>query len=173
MLKRIFFSLLFFVLLIVLGSFLLPKHYEVKRSVVINATKQDVHAMVNDLQQWDRWAPWVEADPSLQITPGEITSGVGASQHWLGKDGDGRLQFTDSDPDRGVEYDIWFMQDAYQSKAKFDYIEQEDGTKVVWSMAGEMPTPVVGPYMAMLMDTTGGPMFEQGLEKLKQVVEEN
>ncbi len=39
-------------------------------------------------------------------------------------------------------------------------------------LRGEVDTPVLGGYLALLMDSMAGPMFERGLARLKQVVED-
>ena len=71
------------VVVFILIGFVLPKNYNVERSVVIRA--------------WDRWTPWQEADPTIVTTFGETTAGVGAS---------GELTFTQCSPETGVVYDM-------------------------------------------------------------------
>jgi len=52
------------------------------------------------------------------------------------------------------------------------YEPQEEGkTLVTWRMKGDMNTPVVGAYFALMMDSMVGPMFDRGLEKLENQVE--
>ena len=109
------------VLFIVIGIFL-PKEYTVSRSVVIDATPQQIHPYLNDLNNWPLWSPWVENDPTLKVTVGDIASGVGASQSWVGKDGDGSLVFTESSIQEGIDYDLAFNQGQFQCKGIFEYL---------------------------------------------------
>ena len=160
------------VLFIVIGIFL-PKEYTVSRSVVIDATPQQIHPYLNDLNNWPLWSPWVENDPTLKVTVGDIASGVGASQSWVGKDGDGSLVFTESSIQEGIDYDLEFNQGQFQCKGIFEYLPEGQVTDVVWEMKGSVDTPVLGGYFAAKMDTWVGAEFEKGLQNLKKVVEEN
>ncbi len=155
---------------VAMGSFL-PTTYLVSRTVTIEADAATIHKVVGDLKKWDLWAPWKDEDPTILTTFGEKTTGVGASQSWVGKDGDGSLTFTASSPTRGIEYDLYFDKGAYQCWAAMLYKPEGNKTVVEWVMKGNMDTPVLGGYVAMMMDSAVGGMFERGLYKLKEVVE--
>lgn len=159
------------VVLFVIVGLMLPTAYEVRRDVVIQAPIGVVHPFVNDLEMWSTWEPWREEDPTIQITLGSTTKGVGASQSWAGDSGSGELTFTKSDPDSGIAYDMIF-DDLYESKAEVTYHAESDGsTHVEWVMTGDTGTPVIGGYFALMMDSMVGPMFENGLKKLKTAAE--
>ncbi len=158
----------------VVVGFVLPTKYTVSREVTIHATPEAVHRHVGNLDKWEAWSPWKEGDPTLEITPGQKRSGVGASQSWVGEDGDGALTVTMSDPDQGIEYDLAFEQGKYQCKSAMLYDATTDSqTKVTWTMSGDTKTPFIGGYFALMMDSMVGPMFDRGLEKLKGVVEDH
>jgi len=155
----------------VIGLFL-PAKYSVERSVVISATPGEIHEYVGDLKKWDDWAPWKEDDPSIVVTLGEKTSGVGASQSWVGESGTGALTITESSPDKGVEYDLLFDGGTYECVGSMKYDRLPDGdTKVTWVMSGDMGKSLASGYFALLMDTMVGNMFEKGLKNLKRVAE--
>ncbi len=158
------------VLFIVVGLFL-PTQYTVTRTQVIQAKPAAIHVHVNDLTKWDAWAPWKDEDPSVIITLGGKKSGVGASQSWTGKDGNGTLTFTKSSKKEGIDYDLAFNDGMYKCTAFIHYLDLGVNTQVTWTMAGDMDIPVVGGYFAMTMDSMAGPMFQRGLAKLKKVVE--
>lgn len=170
-LKRIAIGLGSVVAVLVVVGLLLPNEYTVRRSVVIDADAWEIHHFVGDLSKWDAWAPWKEDDPNLVVTLGENTSGMGASQSWVGKDGDGSLRVTASSEGRGIEYDLFFNGGAYKCRSAMRYQPREENTTVIWIMKGEMSTPVIGGYVAATMDSSVGPMFERGLAKLKEVAE--
>lgn len=167
--KQFLIVLLLLIVILAAVGFVLPQRYDVSRSVKIRAEPSDVHALVGDLKEWPRWAPWQEADPTVRVTLGDKTTGVGASQSWTGKDGNGRLSFTKSDPATGIEYDMVFINRGRESPAKswMRYTPAAEGLEVTWGIAGEMDMPVVGGYMALFSDRMIGPMFEKGLNKLK------
>jgi hypothetical protein len=159
-------------LLVLIGAFL-PKRFSASGEISIAADRTRVHALVGDLSQWDRWGPWKDGDPTLVVTLGEQTSGVGARQSWKGDTGDGELTFTQCDPERGIAYDLLFIDGERRSPAKswLSYTPQEGATKVVWGLEGELDVPIVGGWMTVLMRPALDGMIQQGLTKLKQVAE--
>ena len=158
------------VLFIVVGLFL-PTQYTVTRTQMIQAKPAAIHTHVNDLTKWEAWTPWKDGDPSLVITQGKKTSGVGASQSWSGKDGNGSLTFTKSSKKEGIDYDLTFNDGKFKGTAFIQYRDMGGNTQVNWTMTGDMEVPVVGGYLAMTMDSMVGDMFQNGLTKLKNVVE--
>ncbi|MCB0360354.1 MAG: hypothetical protein KDD44_11985, partial [Bdellovibrionales bacterium] len=93
--------------LLVIGLFL-PTNFVVLRTTSIAAPTETIYPLVNDLTQWQRWEPWSEMDPSIKISRGDITQGVGATQSWVGNDGSGSLRITHSSPETGIAYDLSF-----------------------------------------------------------------
>ncbi len=170
-LRRILGLLLLLVILFLAVGFVLPARYHVEREVVIGAPVTEVHALVGDLEEWDRWTPWKEADPTIVVTIGEHSTGVGAHQSWTGKSGDGELTFRSVDPAWGVEYDLDFDHGRYRTKGALRYETVENGTRVTWSMDGEMGSNPVERWFGVLMDWMVGPDFERGLDRLKTVLE--
>lgn len=172
MFKRLLLALIIVLVLLAVVGFMIPNDYEVSRSIKINATKEEIHKYVGDLENWPSWSPWNEADPSIETIIGEKTNDVGASQSWTGKDGDGRLVFVKSDIDKGIGYDLFFMGDENKCYAEMVYNDAgENSVEVEWNMVGQINTPVVGGYFALMMDRFVGPMFEKGLSNLKSVAE--
>lgn len=169
--KQVLSVILVLLVVVIAFGFFLPTEYEVSRSIVINAPNQEIHSYLNNLKKWGKWSPWVEKDPSLKVTLGEITSGVGATQSWIGDSGEGSLIFTYSDPDSGIDYDLDFNKGKYKSTSSFQYEPLGDSTKVVWSMSGDTNTPIIGGFFAYKMDSWVGSDFEKGLKNLKKVVE--
>lgn len=155
---------------IVVGLFL-PTSYEVSRSIEVEAPEARVHELVADLRQWPRWEPWRAQDPTIQTTLGEATTGVGASQSWTDSHGGGELTFTESDPDRGVRFDLLFSK-QYACVGWLHHEPAGEGkVTVTWGMAGDCGMPIVGGYMALLMPGMVGPMFDNGLANIKREAE--
>ena len=103
LMKRILLIISFaFICLVVIGLFL-PTEYTVTRSINIDSTQEKIHKYVGELNNWDKWSPWLESDPTIKVNVGEKTSGVGATQSWEGKDGSGSLVFTATDPQKGID----------------------------------------------------------------------
>ncbi len=160
----------FFLIMLVMGL-ILPNEYEIKRSVLINAKPEAIHNFVEDLDQWPQWTPWNAENSKIKITPGAIHKGTGASQRWEGKSGVGELKITRSAPDYGIDYVLDMNADSLNTRGSITYQPEGDQTKVTWTTEGQFTLPVIGPYIAMAMDGTAGPMFETSLSKLKKLVE--
>ncbi len=159
------------VVLVVVVSFFLPKTYHVERTVSIAAPASQVHRLTSDLVNgWPQWEPWSEADDSIVTTYGEVTSGVGASQSWVSKSGNGELTVVLCDENTGVEYDMSLNDGEYAAKGKLVYTSTDSGTDVTWAMDGDV-SGILGKYFGVLMDGMAGPMFEQGLDRLKTTAE--
>ncbi len=174
--KKFLVVLALVLLIVVVVGAVLPTDYSIERSIDIQAPPARVHAHVGDLEQWPSWTPWLEQDPTIQVTLGDTTTGVGASQTWTGDSGNGELTFTKCDPATGVAYDMAFIMGEVRapSVGALTYRPSGASTTVVWSMRGDvgdfMP-PVVGGYMNLMMKSSIAGMFDQGLSKLKTVVE--
>jgi uncharacterized protein YndB with AHSA1/START domain len=170
--RTIIAAVVVFILIVAAVGLFLPNYYSVKRSMVIDASPEKVHEYVGDLSKWEKWSPWEEEDPTLVVTLGEKTSGVGASESWVSDSGDGAITITESSPSSGVKYDLLFNGGEYESEGSITYEAlPEERTKVTWAMSGDMGKSVTGGYFALLMDSMVGNMFDKGLVNLKRVVE--
>lgn len=171
-LKTLLSALIIIIVAVVVVGLFLPTSYTVERSIVIDAPPSQIHKYVGDLRNWDAWEPWGEEDPTLVVTHGEKTEGVGASQSWVGESGDGALTITKDSPLEGIEYDLVFDGGTYVCQSAMRYNPLVNGeTKITWIMNGDMGTPVIGGYFAMMMDSMVGRMFDKGLSNLKGTVE--
>ena len=169
--KKFFIAVGVLIAVVVVVGLLMPTEYELERSILINAGTEKIHPLVGDLKRWEEWTPWKEADPTVAVTFGDKTTGVGASQTWTEENGDGELVFTASDPQTGIEFDMAFNQGSMKSKCAIRYAKEGTGTRVTWEMAGDAEVPIIGALFAALIDDMVGPMFESGLEKLKAQAE--
>ncbi len=160
-------------LLVVAVGLFIPRTWSVSRAVAIDAEQARVHELCSDLQQWPAWAPWLQADPELEVTLGAVTSGVGTHQAWQGKGGAGELTFTRSDPAWGVGYDLAFIDQGTHAACTMVYGPVPGGgTEVTWTMSGNHGWNVMDRYLGLWMGPLQGPMLEDGLERLKLVAED-
>jgi len=175
MLKKILLTLAaLLVILVLIGSFL-TTHYEVSRSVLIQAPTEKIFSLISDLKQWPAWEPFSSRNKNMQTVLGEKTSGVDAAQSWAGEGDQGRLTFTECDPKTGITFDLVFTNGGRDSLARswMHMNPRPDGAvEVVWAIDGEINMPVIGGYAASFSDRMMGPMFEEGLAKLKAKAEE-
>jgi len=170
-----FLSLLIFLLLILgLIGYFLPTNFTVSKTTTISSTSSHIHEYVGDLSKWQTWTAWKGEDPEIEITIGERTTGIGASQSWTDKHGGGSLTFTSWSPEKGIEYDLFFQGGKYNSKSAIQYdSSSQTRTRVKWTLEGDMNMPIIGGYFALFMKYSIGNMFQDGLQQLKTIVEQD
>ncbi|WP_345334669.1 SRPBCC family protein [Ferrimonas pelagia] len=151
----------------------MPSKFEVHREITINAPPQAIHPYINELFLWPLWSPWEELDPTTRITLGEPSQGIGANQTWTDRSGGGELVIIASDPLNGIRYDARFgsNREHYPAELRLRAIGPNQ-TQVRWQIQGKMTTPIMAPFLAMMANRMIGDPFQQGLAKLKWVVEE-
>ena len=181
--KKLLVVVLVLIALVVIAGQVMSPEVKLSRSVVIKAPTAKVHEYVGDLKNWPAWEPWTDkeagGDPDIKTTLSPTTTGVGAHQTWTGKDGDGELTFTKSDPNSGIAYDMVLIKGDMRvpSKGVITYKAVEGGTEVTWSMDGNFDMSCLGGLikwgriMAPMMKGEIGKMFDFGLAKLKKISE--
>lgn len=158
---------------LLLIAFIMPKNYNVEKTIVISKSKAEVMGKIADLNYYSQWNPWQQSDPTAKST---ITGTPGSRDHkyaWEGKKvGVGSLTLLNAD-EKHIHFELEFFK-PWKSKAKDNWLFEPWGdgseTKVTWQNSGELPWP-----MARLM----GPMitknlnfqFGNGLENLKKMCE--
>lgn len=156
-------------LVLLLGN-LLPRDYQVERSVEIAAPPERVFAEINSLKKWGSWSPWLARDKTINNTYSGPDEGVGAKVSWTSEhSGEGSQTITKSEPNESVETNLDFG-GMGSATAYFRFSPAGSGTRVVWGMRGEASGPVGG-LMATQMDGFVGPDYEDGLARLKRHLE--
>lgn len=173
-LKKLFLTLLILAALLFGFGFLLPSQYNVERTVEISSTDEAVFNLVNDLEKMQIWSPWKAIDPSLTVEYGLTKSGQGASYFWKSeKSGEGTLTISESTPFSKIVTDLDFKQSGL-AKGIFLFEPKESGlVNVTWQLSGDNGYNIVGRYFGMAMDSLIGPVFEDGLKRLKQEAEKS
>jgi len=165
-------ALLALILLVLLTAATRPNHFRVERSLDINAPAERVHACIHDFHRWTAWSPWEKIDPSMQRSYSGEPAGKGAVYAWNGngKAGAGRMEITDSSPERIAIRIEFFKPFAACNTVEFALVPQESGTRVSWAMFG--PSPFISRLMGLVfnLDKMIGRDFEAGLANLRGTV---
>ncbi len=161
------------VAIIVIGGLLLPRSVIVSRSTEIDAPPAVVFPYVNSLRETQKWSPWLERDPNVQVTFSGPETGVGARMTWSSQDssvGEGSQEIIESTADQTVRSALDFgpMGTAF---ARFDLGPTGSGTKVTWALDADMGRGPLGRWMGLMMDNLVGADYEKGLANLKQLIE--
>ena len=154
---------------------LLPKVYNVEKTVVINKPVTDIMNRVSDLNYYSQWNPWQQADPTAKQTITGNAKIPGHKYAWVGKKvGVGSLTLLSMD-DKHIHFDLEFLK-PWKGKAKDNWHFESWGdgteTKVSWQNSGQLPWPIAS-LMGPMITKNLNHQFEQGLNNLKKMCEEN
>jgi uncharacterized protein YndB with AHSA1/START domain len=150
-----------------------PDTFAIRRSAAMAAPPERIFPMIDDLRAQSAWSPF-EKDPNMKRTHSGPARGKGAVYAWDGNRqvGAGRIAITESVAPSKVVLLLEMMRPfAAQNTVEFTLAPLGGGTNVTWSMQGRQP------YMAKLFglfvncDKMVGAQFEEGLAKLKTLVE--
>jgi len=160
------------VLLVVLVGLVLPSSFAVERTVEIKAPARTIYDYIVEPKQWTKWTVWSKRDPDMRITYSGPPFGMGAKWSWVSKsEGTGSMQLTRVEPDKRVEYSLFFPEFGMRSTGAIAIAPAGERTRVTWSTAGDVGPNPLKRYLAVLMDRMVGPDFEAGLENLKALAE--
>lgn len=178
MIKSILLGLGTLIAIVILLGFVMPDKVHLERETTINASQEEVFALVSDFNQWDSWSPWAKLDPDAEYS---LTgSGVGQRMEWKSDHpdvGNGAQEITALDAPNSVSTALDFG-DMGRADAHFTLSPAGDGaTKVVWGFDTNMREGVpiymqpMSTYFRFFMEGMLGPQYEEGLANLKQVAE--
>jgi uncharacterized protein YndB with AHSA1/START domain len=156
-----------------------PDTFVVSRTALIAAPAEKIFPLINDLHAQSRWSPF-EKDPNMKRVHSGAPAGKGAVYEWDGNRqvGAGRIAITDSLPPSRVSLAL-DMSRPFEAHNKVDFVLEQNGaaanvptTKVTWAMQGRQP--FIGKLMSLFIncDKMVGAEFENGLAKLKALVED-
>ena len=139
----------------------------VHQSIHIDAAPAKIFTVINDLQQWERWSPWVIAEPTADINVAKD----GKYHEWDGKIiGAGNLKIIEEVENQLVEMQLNFLK-PWKSTAttRFELEATKKGTLVHWKMNSSLPLFLF--WMKKQMQVFVGMDYGRGLLLLKDLVE--
>ncbi len=169
-------TLLWFVLalaaVVLIGGLLISPKFSVERSASIGAPPEAVYELVADPRRWKEWSVWNRRDPQMAMSYSGAASGAGAVWAWKSaSEGDGRMSFTEAEPGRRIAYELFFPDFGTTSTGALTLVPEGGGTKITWTVAGEMGRNPVTRWFALAMDGMMGKDFDAGLANLKALAE--
>jgi hypothetical protein len=167
---------IFAVIIVALAAYIStrPDDYRVERSAHINAPRDVVFSIINDLRQWGSWSPFEKRDPNMKKTFEGPSSGPGAIYEWNGNSdvGEGRLTIVDTKPGELVTMKLEFSRPfKCTNQVNFKLDATERGTRVSWIMDAKNNFMMKAMSLFMNMDKMVGKDFEQGLANLDTVAQ--
>lgn len=159
--------------ILILGL-IMPKKFEVSRTVTIDAPKEFVFQKVNSLEKMDVWSPWSKLDPNMHSESIGAEGTIGSTRKWKGnkKVGEGEQEIKEIIPNELIHNEIRFKTPMESTNQLYLRLTESNGkTDVTWQMAGETKFPFNAMRAFYSMDKRVGPDFEKGLIDLKKIVE--
>jgi hypothetical protein len=147
------------------------KPFEIKASVLIEATPAKVHEVLNDLGRLEDWSPFSAMDKTVTSKVSEKSFGPGATYDYVGKRiGKGRMEIISSGPDCIRATMTFFNKKTEVANTEYCLEPAFEGTRVTWSMSGDrdLKGQILG---ALVFDKMMAKNFADGLKVLKAVIE--
>lgn len=146
---------------------LISGEWSSERSIRIEAEAEAVWPWIADLRQWDAWAPLGEVEG---IFPAE-TRGVGATREWDDAAwGEGVVTVRDVEEGRRLVYDV-AVDGGLSTTGTLTVEAGPEGSTVTWLEEGDFGWNPLLTWFASGMDVRQGAQLEQGLEKLRNLIE--
>ena len=163
--------LLFLLILIIGGSIYiatLKADYNIKSTRLIKVPIEVVFEEINDFKNWNNWGPWLEMDSTIVASFPKITSGVGASYSWTGKEGNGSMKTISLTPNKEIIQQIDFGSGS-TPEVFWELNTVENETEITWGMRGKnsFSEKLYWLYKGGI-EKNMIPMYDRGLELLDQ-----
>jgi len=161
------------IILLLIIAALMPKSYNVEKTIVIHRPVQDVMDRVGNLRYYSEWNPWQQSDPTAKNNITGDPKTPGHRYAWEGKKvGMGSLTLRNLD-NKHIHFDLEFLK-PWKSKAKDNWLFEPWGsndTKVTWQNSGGFPWPIAS-LMGPVITKNLHHQFQLGLNNLKKMCEE-
>ncbi len=173
--KYLFFALLFMIIaFFAYGFFFLEDKVQVTRSITIDRPAKMVFKAVNSMHTFNQWSPWAKLDPEATYQYEGPVNGVGSKMSWKGNEavGSGRQTIIESVPNEKVKAELYFDgQGDDPSWATYLINDLGSSSEVSWTLDSDFKGNILSRYFGMMMDDMLGPVYEEGLQNLKTLVE--
>lgn len=174
-LKYLFFLLLIIIIAGAIYVATIDGNYQVEETAIINAPVPVVFNEVNNFKNWDQWGPWMNDADDIIINYSENTIGENASFSWKSEEmDDGSITNIKVIPESAIDQKLIFKSPYGESKSNvyWDFVEVEEGTKVIWGIEGKQSfmEKLAFTFMDKSFSEMIRPMYKEGLEKLNTVV---
>lgn len=173
--STLLYILLGIVLLVIILGTVAPKVYEVNRNIVIDKTVSEVFNYLKYLKNQEDWSPWAERDPNMKKTFTGTDGETGFVSAWESDNkqvGTGEQEITGIIESEAINSQLRFLKPFKSTSDAYLRVEEAEGSaKVTWGFSGTNKFPINIIMLFMNMEKAVGGDFEQGLAKLKTILE--
>ncbi|WP_339925829.1 SRPBCC family protein [uncultured Cyclobacterium sp.] len=175
-LKIVLITLLILVSIPFIAGIFIDQEYSVAREVTIDQPKEEVFEYVKLLKNQDNFSSWALKDPKMTKSFKGVDGEVGFVSGWKSEDpnvGIGEQEILAIDDGKRIDYALRFKEPFEASDKAYMAFEtiNETQTKVIWGFEGKMDYPMNTMLLMMDMEEMIGNDFQEGLQKLKLILE--
>ncbi len=169
------------VILILIASILIlalivKKEYAVVREIVIEKPKSIVFDYIKLLKNQDNFSVWSSIDPNMKKDFKGVDGTVGCISSWDSTNknvGSGEQEIVKITEGEKIDFELRFLK-PFKSISQAYFVTEtvsENKTRVKWGFKGKMNYPMNLMLLFMNMEKMIGRDFENGLAKLKSILD--
>jgi effector-binding domain-containing protein len=151
----------------------LPTEMHIEESIVIDTPTNVPYCQVANLRNMAQWDSWSKLDTAMTMEYSGPIAGLGAKRTWKSNDqkvGSGSMTIVKDEPFSLIEVVDFNGQGKASSYFKFNS-KAQGSTEVLWGFSSDIDIPILGGYLAILMEPAIKKEYKKGLEQLKKVSE--
>lgn len=176
-LKYILLVVVAIIALVLIVAAIAPSEYAVVREIKIDKPKSEVFDYIKYLKNQDNYSVWANMDPNMKKTFTGTDGEVGFTSAWDSDNedvGKGEQEIKKIVEGERMEFELRFYEPFESTDFAYMTTDVVDSTTtlVKWGFDGKMPYPMNLMLLTMDFDKMLGDDLEQGLQKLKVVLEE-
>ncbi len=173
LIKRLIQGIIILIVLFVGVAFLLPRNIMVERSIDIKADEVAIFAYLNSPKKFNEWSPWATRDPKMKYEFSGPAAGKDAQMKWASEKsnvGSGTVKIIESKPNTYIKTSLDFGEEGI-AESSYKLKRTKDTTRVTWGFSTDMGNNPIGRWMGLMMDSWVGHDYEEGLGRLKRLIE--
>ena len=152
-----------------------PVSYDVRRSIIIHRKLPEVFDYIKSIKNQDNWSPWKKKDPNMKQEFEGVDGEVGFISKWEGNKevGTGEQEIKKIVTNERIESELRFFKPWKSQSDAYIHVEAIDNksTRVIWGFSGKQKRPLNIFFLFFSMEKSVGKDFEEGLNDLKKILE--
>ena len=172
----ILYGIIGLVAIILIVPIFVKKDFGLVREIIVNKSKLYVFDYLKYLKNQDNFSVWAGVDPDMKKDYKGTDGTVGFVSAWESQNkkvGAGEQEIIKIAEGERLDYELRFIKPMKATNQAFMTTERqsESQTKVKWGFSGKMTYPMNMMLLFMNMEKMIGSDFENGLVKLKEILE--
>ncbi len=177
-LKRILLGIAIIIAIPLLLALFVKKDYALEREIIVERPVSEVFEHIRHLENQDQFSKWGSMDPDMKQSYRGVPGTPGSVSAWDSEDknvGKGEQEIIAVVENERIDYELRFIE-PFESTSSAYFITEEvsdNQTLVRWGFNGKMNYPMNLMMLFMNFESMIGDDLEQGLENLKNLLEQN